>query len=87
MWCLEYLTGSEKNKKMANRVVTKLKKANSVDPDETARTSRLVWIYIVCKTFFWPLELKGLKGMNKRKKLKNIEVSNCFGRISKVSTK
>ena len=23
--------------------------ANSVDPDETARMSRLIWIYTVCK--------------------------------------
>ena len=34
---------------MANRVVTKQKKANSVDPDETAHKSRLIWIYTVCK--------------------------------------
>ena len=29
-----------------------LKKANSVDSGEKARTSPLIWIYTVCKTFF-----------------------------------
>ena len=48
---------------MTNRVVTKLKKANSVEPDEMARTSCLIWIFIFSKTFFfyWSVELKRLK--------------------------
>ncbi len=35
---------------------------NSADPDETARMSRLIWIYTVCKP--WPLQRPlGLKGL------------------------
>ena len=29
--------------------------SNSVDPDETAHMSRLIWIYAVCKAYYYPL--------------------------------
>ena len=36
--------------------------ANSVDPDETAHMSRLIWIYAVCKILLLsPVAVKELK--------------------------
>ena len=46
--------------KMTNRVVTKLKKVNSVDPDESTCTSRLIWTNTVCKTILLSVKWKRL---------------------------
>ena len=60
-WIVCYLKKEchiDKNK-IANKIVTKYKKANSVDPEETAHMSYLISIYIVYKIFFliWGVEM------------------------------
>ena len=58
--CFSFLT----NYRLKSSLYVKLKDrmSNSVDPDETAHMSRLIWIYAVCKSLLLlPVAVKELK--------------------------
>ena len=57
--CFYFLT----NYRLKRNLYVKLKDwmSNSVDPDETAHMSRLIWIYVVCKSLLLsPVAVKEL---------------------------